>query len=79
VLQRYAAHPPVFVEIDEKLFPMGAAEVHAADLRAFTNAFVADLGVRTVGKGDYLAPFDEGADAIQTDLPHEALKALGRF
>ena len=38
-------------------------------------------GIRHVipGKGDYLAPFDKGADAIQTDLPHEALKALGRF
>ena len=61
------------------MFPNGVTEIHASGLRTFTDVFVTDLGVRTTGKGDYLAPFDKGADAIQTDLPHEALKALGRF
>jgi glycerophosphoryl diester phosphodiesterase len=79
VTARWPSNPPIFVEIDQKMFPGGVAEIHAADLRTFTDVFVTDLGIRTSGKGDYLAPFEKGADAVQSDLPHEALKALGRF
>lgn len=79
VTTRWPSNPPIFVEIDQKIFPGGVTEIHAADLRTFTDVFVTDLGVRTSGTGDYLAPFEKGADAVQTDLPHEALKALGRF
>ncbi len=83
LLTKYAAHPPVFVEIDQKIFPDGAADIHGAGLRVFTDVFVTDLGVRTRGgdaaRGDYLRMLEKGADAIQTDLPHEALRALGRF
>lgn len=57
IVERYASHAPVFVEIDQKLFPAGTAEVHAAELRTFTNVFVTDLGVRTSGRGDYLGVF----------------------
>lgn len=82
LLSKYASHPPVLIEIDQKLFPTGASEIHAAGLRVFTDVFVADLGVRTRGgdaaRGDYLRAYEKGADAIQTDLPHEALRALGR-
>lgn len=79
VTTRWPSNAPIFVEIDQKMFPGGVTEIHAADLRTFTDVFVTDLGVRTSGKGDYLAPFDKGADAVQSDLPHEALRALGRF
>jgi glycerophosphoryl diester phosphodiesterase len=79
VTTRWPANAPIFIEIDQKMFPNGVTEIHASDLRTFTDVFVTDLGVRTSGKGDYLAPFDKGADAIQSDLPHEALRALGRF
>lgn len=80
LLVKYASHLPVFVEISMKVFPKGAAEVHAAGSRVLTNAFVADVGVIT---GDdrkvYVGFFDSGADALQTDLPDELLKSLGRF
>lgn len=80
LLVEYASHLPVFVEISVKVFPKGAAEVHAAGSRVLTNAFVADVGVST---GDdrkvYLGFFDSGADALQTELPDELLKSLGRL
>jgi glycerophosphoryl diester phosphodiesterase len=79
VTARWPSNPPIFVEIDQKMFPTGVTEIHTADLRTFTNVFVTDVGVRTTGKGDYNATFEKGADAVQTDLPHEVLKALGRF
>jgi glycerophosphoryl diester phosphodiesterase len=79
ILERYATHPPVFIEIDQKMFPTGTTEIHANGVRTFTDVFVTDLGIRTSGKGDYLAPFEKGADAVQTDLPHEALRALNRY
>jgi hypothetical protein len=79
LLAKYKAHPPVFVELSQQLFPRGVAEVHAAGMRVLTNAFIADVGVRT---GDdrkvYLGFFASGADALQSDLPDEVLKALGR-
>lgn len=82
LVAKYASHPPVLVEVDAKLFPTGASDLHAAGLRVFTHVFVADLGVRTRGgdaRTEYLRALEKGADAIQTDLPHEALRALGRF
>jgi glycerophosphoryl diester phosphodiesterase len=79
LLSKYAAHPPIFVEISQKLFPTGSAEVHAAGLRVFTNSFGADLGVHMgQDRSTYLRLFDQGADALQTELPHEVAKALGR-
>jgi glycerophosphoryl diester phosphodiesterase len=78
-LAKYAAHPPVFFELDSKLHPTGAAEVHAAGSRVLTDVFVADLGVRTGGdRKVYLDYFASGADALQSDLPDEVLAALGR-
>ncbi|MBS2016089.1 MAG: glycerophosphodiester phosphodiesterase family protein [Deltaproteobacteria bacterium] len=76
---KYASHVPVLVELDSALFPKGAAEVRALGSRAFTNVFVADVGVRV---GDdrkvYLGFYEAGADALQSDLPDEVLRALGR-
>jgi glycerophosphoryl diester phosphodiesterase len=79
LLKKYASHPPVFVELSMKIFPKGVAEVHGAGVRVFTDVFVADVGVRT---GDdrkvYLGFYESGAEALQTDLPDEVLKVLGR-
>jgi glycerophosphoryl diester phosphodiesterase len=79
LIAQYAAHPPVFVEISQTLFPTGANETHAAGLRALTNAFGADLGVRMgQDRATYPRLYDKGADALQTELPDEVLKSIGR-
>ena len=79
ILTKYASHPPVLVEISSKVFPKGAAELHAAGLRVFTDVFIADLGVRSgADRKAYLDFFASGADVLQSDLPDEVLKALGR-
>lgn len=79
ILTQYASHPPVFVEISSKVFPKGVSELHAAGLRVFTDVFVADLGVRSgVDRKAYLDFFTSGADVLQSDLPDEVLKSLGR-
>jgi glycerophosphoryl diester phosphodiesterase len=79
ILTKYASHPPVFVEISSKLFPKAVAEVHAAGLRVLTDVFVTDVGVRAgADRKGYLDFFPSGADVLQTDLPDEVLKALGR-
>jgi hypothetical protein len=67
------------VEISSDLFPKGAADVHAGGLRVFTDVFITDLGVRsTVDRKAYLDFFTAGADVLQSDLPDEVLKAIGR-
>ena len=79
ILTRYAGHPPVLVEISSKVFPKGVTEIHAAGLRVFTDVFVADLGVRSgADRKAYLDFFASGADVLQSDLPDEVLKAIGR-
>ena len=79
LVAKYASHPPVLVEISSDLFPKGAADVHAGGLRVFTDVFITDLGVRsTVDRKAYLDFFTSGADVLQSDLPDEVLKALGR-
>ena len=54
-------------------------DVRALGSRPFTDVFVADVGVRV---GDdrkvYLGFYESGADALQTELPDEVLKAVGR-
>jgi glycerophosphoryl diester phosphodiesterase len=79
VLAHFAAHPPVFVEIDESVFPAAVAEIHAAKTRTFTDAFGVDLSVKFGGdRAGYLEVYGKGADVVQTDLPDEVLRALGR-
>jgi glycerophosphoryl diester phosphodiesterase len=79
ILQKYASHPPVFVEISSKVFPMGVAQLHGAGLRVLTDVFVADVGVRAgADRKTYLDFVTSGADALQSDLPDEVLLALGR-
>lgn len=79
LVTKYAGHPPVFVEVSSDLFPKGAPELHAAGLRVFTDVFITDLGVRSgVDRKTYLDAFTAGADVLQSDLPDEVLKALGR-
>lgn len=79
ILAKYASHPPVFVEISSKIFPMGVSQVHGAGLRVLTDVFVADVGVgHGADRKAYLDFIGSGADALQSDLPDEVLKALGR-
>ena len=53
--------------------------MHAGGLRVFTDVFITDLGVRSsVDRKTYLDFFASGADVLQSDLPDEVLKALGR-
>ncbi len=79
VLERYKDHLPVFVEIDTALFPASADRIHAAGTRAFTNAFVIDVGIKLgAPKAGYLEMYGKGADVLQTDLPDLVLGALGR-
>lgn len=79
VLAKYATHLPVFVEISERTFPKAVDVIHAAGTRAFTDVFVIDVGVK-LGQppSRYLEVYDEGADAVQSDLPDLVLTALGR-
>ena len=78
LLTKYASHLPVFVEITS-IFPMGAAEVHAAGTRTLTDSFGADVGVIAGNNRKvYLELFTSGADVLQSELPDEVLKALGR-
>jgi glycerophosphoryl diester phosphodiesterase len=79
ILAKYASHPPVFVEVSSKIFPMGVSQVHGAGLRVLTDVFVADVGVgHGADRKAYLDFIGAGADALQSDLPDEVLKALGR-
>jgi glycerophosphoryl diester phosphodiesterase len=79
ILQKYAGHPPVFVEVSSKVFPMGVSQLHSAGLRVLTDVFVADVGVRAgADRKAYLDIVTSGADALQSDLPDEVLKAFGR-
>ena len=79
VLAHFASHPPVFVEIDESVFPAAVAEIHAGGSRTFTDAFGTDLSVKFGGdRAAYLDLYGKGADVLQTDLPDEVLLALGR-
>lgn len=79
-LARFAAHPPVIVEIDRN---DAAAEVAAAARarghRPFTDVFVEDLVVALEGR---LRTYDKawalGVDIAQTDRPAELLRYLGR-
>jgi hypothetical protein len=78
LLAKYEGHLPVFVELTA-IFPAGAADVHAAGTRALTDAFVGDFGVLNgQDRAGYLDLFAQGADVVQTDLPDEVLRALGR-
>lgn len=79
VLVKYKSHPPLFVELDQALFPAGVVEVHAGGSRAFTDVFATDFGVKLGGDPKvYLELYGKGADALQTDLPDAVLTALGR-
>jgi glycerophosphoryl diester phosphodiesterase len=79
ILAKYAAHPPVFLEISSNVFPKGAAEAHAAGTRVLTDVFITDVGVKNgTDRSGYLPLFMSGADVLQTDLPDEVLQALGR-
>lgn len=80
VLAKYKAHPPLFVELDPAVFPVGVAEVHEGGSRAFTDVFTTDFGVKLGGDPKaYLELYAKGADALQSDLPDAVLTALGRF
>ena len=80
VLAKYKGHPPLFVELDQSVFPAGVAEVHAGGSRAFTDVFPTDFGVKLGGDPKvYLEFYGKGADVLQTDLPDAVLTALGRF
>jgi glycerophosphoryl diester phosphodiesterase len=79
-LARFAAHPPIIVEVDRT---DTAAEVAAATRarghRPFTDVFVEDIYVALEGK---LKTYDKawalGIDIAQTDRPAEVLRYLGR-
>jgi hypothetical protein len=80
-VQAFLAKPwtPLFVEIDSALFPQQADVIRAAGLRTFTNVFGIDLAVKLGSdRRAYLAEYDKGADVLQTDLPDEVLRVLGR-
>ena len=79
ILAKYASHPPVFVEVSSKIFPTGVSQIHGAGLRVLTDVFVADVGVgHGADRKAYLDFIGAGADALQSDLPDEVLKAFGR-
>jgi glycerophosphoryl diester phosphodiesterase len=79
ILAKYKDHVPVFVEISQTVFPRTADLVHAAGMRVLTDVFVLDLAVKLGAENTrYLEFFDKGAEALQTDLPDEVLKAIGR-
>jgi hypothetical protein len=79
ILAKYATHPPVFLEISSNVFPKGATEAHAAGTRVLTDVFISDVGVKNgTDRAAYLPLFTSGADVLQTDLPDEVLRALGR-
>jgi glycerophosphoryl diester phosphodiesterase len=80
IIDKYkTTHPPVFIEIAQDIFPRTADLVHASGTRTMTDVFVIDLAVK-LGEPNsrYLEFFDKGADVLQTDLPDEVAKALGR-
>jgi glycerophosphoryl diester phosphodiesterase len=79
IIDKYKSHLPVFIEIDQSIFPQTADLIHAAGTRATTDAFGIDLSVKYGGdRAQYLGIYMQGADVILSDLPDEALKALGR-
>jgi hypothetical protein len=58
---------------------MGVSQIHGAGLRVLADVFVADVGVgHGADRKVYLDFIGAGADALQSDLPDEVLKALGR-
>lgn len=76
---KYASHVPVFVEISQDVFPKTVTEVRAMGSRPFTDVFITDVGVKSgVDRKAYLDFYEKGASALQSDLPDEVLKALGR-
>lgn len=78
LLAKYKDHLPVFIEITD-IFPNGADAVHAGGSRTLTDAFPVDFAVLNGGdRAGYLELFTKGADVVQSDLPDEVLKALGR-
>jgi glycerophosphoryl diester phosphodiesterase len=79
-LARFAAHPPIIVEVDRTDSAAEvAAAVHARGHRPFTDVFVEDIVVALDGK---LKQYDKswalGIDIAQTDRPAEMLRYLGR-
>jgi glycerophosphoryl diester phosphodiesterase len=79
VVARFAQKRTIFVELSSRVFPNGVDAVRGAGLRVFTDVFVLDIGVRRdVDRSEYLRFYDKGADALQTDLPDEVLKAIDR-
>jgi glycerophosphoryl diester phosphodiesterase len=70
---------PLFVEIDSKIFPQTVDAFHGAGLRTLTDVFATDLTVKFgTDRKAYLDLYAQGADVLQSDLPDEVLRALGR-
>lgn len=79
IATKYKTHLPVFVEIDSAIFPNKVDVVRAMGTRVLTNAFVIDVSVKLGSPASrYLELYDQGADALQSDLPDQVLVALGR-
>ena len=59
--------------------PAARKHEHGAGLRVMTDVFLTDLTVK-LGEPNarYLEFYYKGADALQTDLPDEVAKAIGR-
>ena len=75
------AHPPVMVEVHSGGDPQVLVPaIHAAQNRAFTDAFVVDVGA---GLSDDPTLYDElwsqGYDALQSDRPDLVLRGIGRW
>lgn len=80
-MAHFAAHPPVMVEVHSGGDPQVLVPaIHAAQNRAFTDAFVVDVGA---GLSDDPALYDElwsqGYDALQSDRPDLVLRGIGRW
>lgn len=79
IIDKYKSHLPVFIEIDANLFPQTADLIHAAGTRTLTDSFGTDLSVKYGGDPNaYLDLYAQGADVLQSDLPDEVLRVLGR-
>ncbi len=79
IIDKYKSHLPVFIEIDSSLFPATADLVHAAGTRTTTDSFGIDLSVKYGGdRNAYVDLYTQGADVLESDLPDEVLRALGR-
>lgn len=79
-LGRFAAHPPVLVEINGNGTPEAlVGPIHAAKHRALFDVFGVDVAVRFVPDlGQYQKVYDKGVDVVQTDRPDLVLALLGR-